>query len=66
MEEEMGEWKGWEKWEGTGEGEGRRREKKKKGERGKREEGGMGGGEDHLIQRAVVKFNCLALPKHFD
>lgn len=28
----------------------------------KSEGGGMGGGEDHLIQR----FNCLALPKHFD
>lgn len=43
--------------------------REKKGERG----GGKRGrrrmrrrGEDHLIQRADVRFNGLALPKHFN
>lgn len=45
-------------WEGAkgrgGDGEGKRK--------GRGEEGG---GESHVIQRTIVRFNCLALSKHF-
>lgn len=42
-------------------GEGR--ERKGKGKRGRRRMRGRG--EDRLIQRADMRFNGLALPKHF-